>query len=45
MIHGRNEQECRQVAARLATQADLSDYRLYFTVKELKKTSFQPQFD
>jgi len=39
MIHGRSRDECEELARRMAEKAGVPDYRLLFTVDELKKTT------
>jgi len=39
MIHGRSREECEELARRMAETAGVTDYRLLFTVDELKKTT------
>jgi len=39
MIHGRSRDECEELARRMADKAGVPDYRLLFTVDELKKTT------
>ena len=39
MIHGRSEDECRTVAARMAREIGIDDYRVLFSLREFKKTS------
>jgi len=39
MIHGRSRDECEELARRMAEKAGVQDYRLLFTVDELKKTT------
>lgn len=39
MIHGRDEEACKETAQKLAEKADVNDYVLLFSKKELKKTS------
>jgi DNA-binding Lrp family transcriptional regulator len=39
MIHGASEEECRDVAARLAGVIGIEDYRLLFSTREFKKVS------
>jgi DNA-binding Lrp family transcriptional regulator len=39
MIHGQTRDECRAVAARIATEAGIDDYDILFSVREFKKTS------
>jgi len=39
MIHGHSEDECRAVAARIALQIGIDDYRVLFSRREFKKTS------
>lgn len=41
MIHGQTEEECRQVAARLAAACGVQHYRLLFSAAELKKSSMK----
>ncbi len=41
MIHGSTEEDCRQVARRMAREAKVDDYTLLFSRRELKKTSMQ----
>ncbi len=41
MVHGRSEQECRQVVAEMASQTGVEDYEMLFSIRELKKTSMQ----
>lgn len=40
MIHGKKEEECFAHARTLAEEADVEDYLLLFTVRELKKIRF-----
>jgi DNA-binding Lrp family transcriptional regulator len=39
MIHANNREACRQTARRMSRQADVENYALLFSRKELKKTS------
>jgi DNA-binding Lrp family transcriptional regulator len=39
MIHGRSRHECEELARRMAEKAGGPEYRLLFTVDELKKTT------
>jgi DNA-binding Lrp family transcriptional regulator len=39
MIHGRSEDACRATARKLAKKTGVSEYRLLFSRRELKKTS------
>jgi DNA-binding Lrp family transcriptional regulator len=39
MIHGTSRQECEAVAARISQETGITDYRLLFSVRELKKKS------
>lgn len=39
MIHGHTEADCRAVADRIASLADIADYDVLFSVREFKKTS------
>lgn len=41
MVHGKSEQECRQLVDEMARAVGLSDFDLLFSVEELKKTSMQ----
>ncbi len=41
MIHGATEEECRQVARRIARKVKVENYTLLFSRRELKKTSMQ----
>lgn len=41
MVHGRDEAECRAIAAQLAQQAGVDDYALLFSVKEWKKATMR----
>ncbi len=38
MIHGLTEEDCRQIADRVAAETGLTDYILLFSTRELKKT-------
>ena len=39
MIHGRSRKECIKVIKEIARQSGISDYKMLFTLKELKKIS------
>jgi len=39
MIHGRGREDCEEVAARMARELGLTDFRLLYSTAELKKTS------
>jgi len=41
MIHGRDHAECERVAEAISKKTGISDYRLLFSVRELKKTSME----
>jgi len=41
MIHGKNNPDCRRLAAQLSKKVDLKDYRLLFSKRELKKSSMR----
>ena len=41
MIHSHSEDECRQVAARIAASAGIPDYDVLFSTREFKKTSMR----
>ncbi|GAB6157763.1 Lrp/AsnC family transcriptional regulator [Desulfotomaculum varum] len=41
MIHGRSREACRQIAEKLADIAGVDNYRLLYSVAELKKSSMK----
>jgi len=41
MIHGRNRQDCVNVAEEMSSRTGVRDYRLLFTVREFKKESMR----
>lgn len=41
MIHGRSDEECREIAARMSTEIGIKDYTMLFSQRELKKSSMQ----
>lgn len=41
MVHGKDEAACRRAAAKMADKADVHDFALLFSRRELKKTSMQ----
>jgi siroheme decarboxylase len=41
MIHGADEEACRKIAQKMAEKAQVENYTLLFSRKELKKTSMQ----
>ncbi len=41
MIHGADEEACREIARKMAEKAQVENYTLLFSRKELKKTSMQ----
>ncbi|MCJ8499901.1 Lrp/AsnC family transcriptional regulator [Desulfatitalea alkaliphila] len=41
MVHGKDEAACRQTARKMAAKADVHDFELLFSRRELKKTSMQ----
>jgi DNA-binding Lrp family transcriptional regulator len=43
MVHGRSEEECRELVAEMAAEAGVGedDYEMLFSVEELKKTSMR----
>jgi rfaE bifunctional protein nucleotidyltransferase chain/domain len=48
MIHGRSRDECEEIAAMMAREAGVNDYRLLYSGREFKKTRvryFVPAFD
>jgi DNA-binding Lrp family transcriptional regulator len=41
MVHGKGEEECRQIAEELSRASGLDDYQLLFSRRELKKTTMR----
>ena len=41
MIHGKDEDHCRQTAKKMAIEANVQDYQMLFSRRELKKTSMK----
>lgn len=41
VIHGHTRRDCEQVAHKIAQQTGITNYRLIFSVKELKKSSMK----
>ena len=41
MVHGRKREDCQEIAARLAGASGLKNYRLIFSLDELKKSSMK----
>lgn len=41
MVHGKNEENCRHTAQKMAAKAGLSEYEMLFSRRELKKTSMR----
>lgn len=41
MIHGKDEDHCRHVAEKMARKADVKQYQMLFSRRELKKTSMK----
>jgi DNA-binding Lrp family transcriptional regulator len=41
MIHGNDEEACRQIAQKIALETGIKDYVLLFSEKEFKKTSMR----
>lgn len=41
MVHGRSEEECRELAAEMARAVGVEDHALLFSRQELKKTSMR----
>lgn len=41
MVHGKSEQECRELVAEMARAVEGIEHELLFSVEELKKTSMQ----
>jgi DNA-binding Lrp family transcriptional regulator len=41
MIHGKDEAHCRRTAEKMASKADVRQYQLLFSRRELKKTSMK----
>jgi len=40
MVHGRTREECLAAVARMASRSGIGDYRVLFSLREFKKTSF-----
>lgn len=40
MVHGRTRQECLAVVGKMALRSGIGDYRVLFSLREFKKTSF-----
>ncbi len=40
MVHGRTREECLATIARMASRSGIGDYRVLFSLREFKKTSF-----
>ncbi len=43
MVHGRTRQECLATIERMASHSGIGDYRVLFSTREFKKTSFTVQ--
>jgi DNA-binding Lrp family transcriptional regulator len=41
MVHGRTEENCREIARRMSQAVGVSDYQVIFSSKELKKNSME----
>lgn len=41
MIHGESREECERIATLISDKVNVGDYRLLYSVRELKKTSMQ----
>jgi DNA-binding Lrp family transcriptional regulator len=41
MVHAADTSACKSIARRMSTAADVMDYEILFSVKELKKTSME----
>lgn len=41
MIHGKDEAHCRHIAEKMARKADVKQYQMLFSRRELKKTSMK----
>lgn len=41
MVHGKSEQECRELAVEMSKATGIDDYELLFSRQELKKTSMR----
>lgn len=41
MVHGHSKEECQQIAAKLSEIAGVTNYRLLYSVAELKKSSMK----
>ena len=40
MVHGRTKQDCLETIGRMALRSGIGDYRVLFSIREFKKTSF-----
>jgi DNA-binding Lrp family transcriptional regulator len=40
MVHGRTREECLATVGRMASRSGIGDYRVLFSLREFKKTSF-----
>lgn len=41
VVHGRKKEECLEIAARLSQETGITDYRVIFSVEELKKSTMK----
>ncbi len=41
VVHGQTDQECREIAHRIAQDLGITDYQMIFSIRELKKTSMK----
>ncbi|SHJ67154.1 siroheme decarboxylase subunit beta [Desulfofundulus thermosubterraneus] len=41
VVHGQTREECREIAARLSRASGVANYRLLFSIAELKKSSMK----
>ena len=41
MIHGKSREECERIATLISDEVKVEDYRLFYSMRELKKTSMK----
>ncbi|MBS4025618.1 MAG: AsnC family transcriptional regulator [Clostridia bacterium] len=41
MVHGKNRDQCQEIAEKIAQAADIANFKLLFSTDELKKTSMK----
>lgn len=45
MVHGKHYEDCIQSVERMAHKTGISDYRIFFSKREFKKTSFSVNYE